>query len=357
MPRTVLYTLTNLMLLLFVCASAALAQGDRRTSGEPPEVVGVYLSLGQWDLPRVDAQMAELAASGVNFVIDYALRAPTPGNDAEYAAFKHYLDAAQSNGIGVAFYLGEDMKGISPFSWGKGFKDVEARVRQLIDEPAIVAWYIHDENLPGVTKGDNSDHYVVALNQMERLYQLIRKVDPDRAQLSVWSYIPTYEEMQVHLGEERYRYGHPDWLDSETEYKAAMERMFRGTTDIVMVDPYPIGSPWKNGELAPGEAVKYLVRRAQEYTAPNQKVYLVFQAFSWKQYQPSLAPGAQFPTRSQMREMLSAAADLGCRGAIAYSWFDLATPLPERKVEGNEQALAELKQVLIELSNRGWPDV
>lgn len=317
-----------------------------------PDMVGAYLSLGYWDSAAVDNTLAELAQLGVNLVLDYALIPPE--DDTWRAAFQHYLDTAQEHGIGIAFYLAPQLYGTTPESAEEQMQDVLAVVQQLQDQPAITAWYVHDEVLPDVENDWGNGRYAMSLPQMQHLYSQIRAVDPQRPQLSVWCYLPGFTEFRdayVQFAS----WGETPWMQDQAAYEGAMADLLQTTCDWVMIDSYPVGAPWGGG--SPVAEVAALTARAAELKSPTQPLVFVFQAFSWEQYDPQGAAGAPFPTRDEMQAMLCAAHLLGATGTVAYSWFDLTGSAPNQEIAGRDTALADARLVLAGLAKSGWPEL
>jgi hypothetical protein len=303
---------------------------------------------------EIEEIMTELEALGVNLVIDYAL---TPPEDSHWQwGFEAYLDSAQRHGIGVAFYLGALLDGVTPADSGAYLERVSAAVAALKHHPQITAWYVHDEVLPMVSNGMATVQYTVSLEQMRALYQAIRAEDPARPQLSVWSQLPTYPEFGVVFSDSDMPFGRPGWTAGPEAYEDAMRAMVQETCDWVLVDSYPVGAQWRDHDKFPELSfVDSITRRADRLRAPHQPLYFVFQAFSWAQYGQAGWLDAPFPTFAEMRDMLSIAAQGGAQGAIAYSWFDLTKSIPGRDIPGREHCLGDLRRVLRLLSSRGWP--
>jgi hypothetical protein len=324
------------------------------TGSEPPaklpSVVGAYLSLGYWDEQAVDDTMAQLAKLKVNLVIDYALIPP----EDEYwrPAFQHYLDAAQANKIGIAFYVEPALYGMAPDAPGEHMPSLVAQIDELKSQPAITAWYVHDEVLPDVQNDWGSGRYAMTLAQMQQLYLQIHAADPSRPQLNVWCYLPGFTQFQSQYIQYA-AWGQTAWMKDEAGYEQAMADMVQTTCDWVLVDDYPVGAPWGAGDAAAEAGA--LVQRAAELKAQEQPLVFVFQSFSWAQYDPENAADAAFPTRDEMEAMLCAAHLNGATGAVAYSWFDLTGSEPSQQVPGRDAALDDTMQVLTALGKSGWP--
>lgn len=323
--------------------------GDAR-----PQLVGVYLSMGYWNEQEVEATFAELQSLGVNFVIDYAL---TPPEDESWQPiFQSYLDSAQRHGIGIAFCLYPVLSGMTPDAPDERMADVVDLVRQLRHQPAITAWYVHDEVLPSISGDGGTKLYSISLEQMRILYNRIHAADQSRPQLCVWNFLPTHETFNNAFTKEATPHGRPGWMLREKTYERALTRMVQGSCDWVLIDCYPVGAPWREDQSVPPETdVAELVSRIAALKRITQPLIFVFQAFSWEQYNKEQAAGAPFPTHSQLQAMLAAARASGATGVVGYSWFDLAEDIPDRQVPGKAAALDNLRAVLKSLSTSGWP--
>jgi len=229
-----------------------------------------------------------------------------------------------------------------------------AEVEALKHQPAISAWYVHDEILPMISGVDGTAKYSLSLAQMQQLYDWIKSEDPTRPQLSVWNFLPDYELFNYRIDEGDTPWGRPAWMDDPVLYEQAITDMVQTTTDWVLIDMYPVGAPWQGDDAeAPELQVLALTQRAAELKDPMQPLAFVYQAFSWSQYHDT--EGYPFPTRAELDGMLCAARTGGADWPIAYSWFDLADDLPGRDVPGRDAAFGNLKDLLDELSTEGWP--
>jgi len=323
-------------------------------SADKPAAVGVYLSLGYWQTKQVDAVFPELAAHGVNLVIDYALAPPEDENWTD--EFQHYMNTAEANGIGVAFVLYPALKGMTPLTARAYFDNTVQQVRLLKGYSAIKAWYVHDEVLPWLTDKPGKHNYIITLNGMRNLYQMIAEEDPSRPQLCVWNHLPTFEQFHNAYNGNNTPNGMPKFYDDPQRYEQALRDVLQQTCDIVLIDSYPVGAPWREDEQPPKDVVQQVVARAALLKAPEQPLYIVFQAFSWAQYNHERIASSPFPTRGQMQEMVAAAHGAGASGAIAYSWFDLTEDgIDGRDIPGRLQAVEDLSAVLSALAREGWP--
>jgi hypothetical protein len=247
-----------------------------------PRVVGAYVSLGYWDLQQVDKTMDELAESGVNFVIDYAL---TPPEDESWLpALERYMLTAEDHGIRIGFPLYPLLNGHAPNASQAKLREVVRAVSELKQWRQIGAWYVHDEVLPSLQGVDGTMTYGISLEQMRELYRLIRMEDPSRPQINVWCSLPQFENFGNMFGPECTPCGRPGWMGDPVMYEQALRSMVQDTCDWVMVDSYPIGAPWrKDATTSPVQDVSNLVARAASLKRPDQPLIFVFQSFSWAQ--------------------------------------------------------------------------
>jgi hypothetical protein len=354
--RAALALLAGCVSLAAPARAADTSTGNYLFSSYQPRVVGAYVSLGYWDLSQVDPAMDELAASGVNLIIDYAL---TPPEDESWLpAMERYLLTAEDHGIKVAFPLFPLLEGHSPDSSQSKLREVVQVVSQLKQWPQIGAWYVHDEVLPSLQGVDGTMKYGISLEDMRELYRLIRMEDPTRPQINVWCSLPHFENFGNMFGPECTPCGRPGWMGDQVMYEQALQSMVQDTCDWVMVDSYPIGAPWRrDAETSPVQDVSNLVARAAALKRPDQPLIFVFQSFSWAQYDKGHPSEAPFPSTAEMYSMLFSAWEAGARGAVAYSWFDLADDdLPGSRVKGRDQCLRSLKRMLENVSDPAWPN-
>ncbi|MEZ5336995.1 MAG: hypothetical protein R3F46_01920 [bacterium] len=319
---------------------------------DPERIVACYISMGCWDLALVEQQFSELSASGVDFVIDYALF--WPEQPQERQAFDAYMASARRHGISIGYCLFSLLDGASPRANSRQIDTLLAQVEILRHESQIGAWYVHDEILPMLSGVDGTERYSLSLEQMRELYRRIHELDPGRPQLCVWNQLPDHAEMQRRFGRRYFPHGYPDWMNSADEFEAAMQSMLRDCCDWVLVDCYPYGAPWLPAQQSMQDLeaeVSRLVSRAADLRGEGQPLLFVYQSFDWRVYGRAENP-AGFPGSARMRAMLAAAFAAGADNAVAYSWFDLVRPLEHVEQEEQLEALAELKLILRELQAR-----
>lgn len=341
----------RILFLALVCLMAGLVPA-RATDLEPDELVGCYISMGYWNLPNANDQFTEMAASGVNFVIDYALI--WPDDPALQVLFNDYLSLAGNHGISVAYCLFNALEGSSPRSSSVQIARALHQVEALRDRPEVVAWYVHDEILPMLSGVDGTEKYSLSLEQMEALYDRIHDLDPQRPQICVWNQLPDCSEMNRRFSRRYFPHGVPEWLEHDEQFELAMRKMVRNCSDWVMVDCYPVGAGWlADGHSIPTikSEIDSLVRRACELKSAGQPLIFVYQSFDWRMYGKGAAETG-FPSLEQMRAMLQAGFAAGADNAIAYSWFDLMRPVDGKRPPDQARCLADLKILLGELAAR-----
>ena len=340
------------LLLALAVLLAGSPRADASTGPDPERIVGCYISMGCWNLLQVNEQFTELADSGVNFVIDYALR--WPQEPAMQDQFDAYLAIASREGISVAYCLFDALEGATPQNDSEQKRRLLSEVDALRGRPQITAWYVHDEVLPMLSGVDGTAKYSLSLGQMKDIYQSIRRVDSTRPQICVWNQLLDHAEMNRRFGRQHFPYGWSDWMNHEEQYERVLREMIRESCDWVMVDSYPVGAHWlEDGHSHPAiqREVGGLVSRAAQLKSPQQPLIYVFQSFDWKMYGKG-SEHARFPSLEQMRCMIDSAYAAGADNVLAYSWFDLVRKLDGRSPAGQRTCHNDLKTLLRELAGR-----
>ena len=237
-------------------------QGRLILDGQPFFPLGTY-----WG--GIDAAELDLyAQSAFNCIMPYG------------GGTREQLDRCQARGIKVIYSVKDYYAGIE--SCPPQIKTeaderpaLEAKVKEVGDHPAIIAWYINDE-LPASMMPRLSAHR----DWMEQL-------DPGRP---TWVVLFQYTEVRSYL---------PSY-------------------DVIGTDPYPIPS------LSP--------RRALDYTRDTvagafncRAVWMVPQIMDWAAYRKTAAEkkASRPPTLAEMRSMAWQCIAAGANGLVFYSWFDL----------------------------------
>ena len=193
------------------------------------------------------------------------------------------LDLIDSCGLKLIFSLKDQFPHIGGATkkWGEaeGIDAVsELAVRTVKDHPALLAWYVSDEEMrEDVPK-------VVALRR------LISRIDP-------W---------------------HPTWT---LTYRYEDLPYYAISGDTIGVDPYPIS------EKPIEQSIKLVKTAMTAGRSTGLPVWVVPQIFNWGIYKMKSDPKAfaesHFPTLEEMRAMALYAAMLGAKGFVFYSNFDI----------------------------------
>ena len=244
--------------------------GALRVDGRPFYPLGLYLG------PNEAEDLARIRAAGFNVVLCYSFgRRPTT----EARAF---LDRALAQKLWVIYSL-KDF-----YTHHKGFpKDdyvdgptmaIETIVTPLRDHPALLCWYINDEEWPSTKRR----------NTVLRMYEAVRQADPAHPVFSVVNRVGG------------------DALG-----------FFKGTTDIIGTDPYPLRP---ESVVQPLSKVTQYVRLARKGYGPETPVWLVPQAFDNGIY-GGIASSRE-PTFAEIRCMTYLGLVEDVKGVLFYSYAD-----------------------------------
>jgi len=290
----VLFTLVLLGGLAWANAASYIDEHNRFIlNGEPFFPLGLYVV--QCTNGSYSAQLDEIADSPFDTVMNYAVN--RCGSVASAAQILGYLDQLASRDLKLIFSLSEYFDG--------GQADIDTithKVNTFKTHPAVISWYMNDERDPATY-----------LTQLEERYQKIKELDENHP---VWS---------VHWN--------TNWLIQEAH-----------TTDIVGVDPYPIGN----------HPITLVTQMADAANGAGKPLWLVPQIFSWTDYpgDPRAATGYP-PTREEMRAMSYLAVNHGAKGLVYYSYFNIRDDAdydvrwPEIKEIANE--IDELRPVFLSI--------
>lgn len=192
------------------------------------------------------------------------------------------LDLMDQYGLKLIFSLKDQFahRGAKK-KWGsaEGIDAVsELVVKTIKDHPALLAWYVSDEELR------QDVPLILALRQ------LISRIDP-------W---------------------HPTWT---LTYRYGDLPYYGISGDMIGVDPYPISE--KNIE----QSIKHVKVAMTAGNSTGLPVWVVPQIFNWGIYRMKNKPeefaDSHFPTLEEMRAMALYAAMLGAKGFVFYSNFDI----------------------------------
>ena len=246
--------------------------------GRPFMPIGVFGFAGEEDL-RI------ISEAGFNCLITYGslgLSGKEKTGDL-IADIRAGLDRFDAYGLKCIFSLKDQYahKGAALKQFGS-FSDplsvaVEI-VRNLRNHPAILCWYINDEEQrPNVPK-------------VKRLREALNAADP-------W---------------------HPTW---SLTYRNGDFPYYGVTGDIMGVDQYMI----QNRKLE-AQSLAAVVEGMEAANTTRQAVWIVPQTFSWGVYQtkdPAVFAQSRFPTEGEMRANSLICALYGAKGFVFYSYFDM----------------------------------
>ncbi|MBM4079597.1 MAG: hypothetical protein FJ278_07850, partial [Planctomycetes bacterium] len=252
--------------------------------GQPFFPLGWYTGAGPKS-PLALKDLEDLSGGPFNCVMNYGV------NGGSLDDIRAYLDSAQRLGVKVIYSIKDFYEGTQYFQKRVGpFVGEDAMTRGVVEafkgHPAVLAWYLNDELPPSY------------LPRLRARYQLVKELDPD----------------------------HPTWI---VHYYSDAKSLapYADTTDVLGVDPYPIGR-------SPVTYVSKSVSAANQAVQGHRALWVVPQAFAWWQYVPELRqkkrpPTAEelatkrAPTLPEVRSMTYLALIHGAKGLIYYSLYDL----------------------------------
>ena len=211
------------------------------------------------------------------------------------------LDLIDKHGLKLIFSLKDQFshRNWARKKWGgaEGIDAVsELAVKTVKDHPALLAWYVSDEELRN------------AVPQIVELRRLISRIDP-------W---------------------HPTWTLTH-RYDDLPYYGISG--DVIGVDPYPIAYDKPSSE----QSIKRIKTAMAAGHSTGLPVWVVPQIFNWAYYRDKTAfAESHFPTLEEMRAMSLYAAMLGAKGFIFYS---------------NTTVIQRYEQLLPGSGEREWPKV
>ncbi len=217
------------------------------------------------------------------------------------------LDQLAANGLRIIFSL-KDFRGDSVAWHGTQgeFPIMERIIERYKDHPALLAWYMVDEDSPGKRQHN--------INRR----RFVNRLDP-------W---------------------HPTW-SVFYDFSANLD-LQAGVTEIYGVDPYPVG----RGEDFPFgvEAAMTGARKAFGFDG-GMALWGVPQIFSWSVYFNSddleLHP---YPTEKEMRSMCLAMLEGGAKGIVMYAWVDLFAGADAGQFERRWPEICRVGETMLEMA-------
>ena len=266
------------------------ASGNLCIDGEKFLPIGIFGGFsGADDLKRI-------SDAGFNTIVNYSSFGMTfgGGEKGRMKTIVRALDVVRQHNLKLLFSLKDQYPGmrnaVAELDGSRGIDEVvKHTVNSLKDHPALLGWYVSDEN-------SRSE-----LPAMLALRELISAADPDHPAVTL-----TFREGDLPV------YG--------------------SSGDVLAVDNYPIVGK-NEKELSP---MLKLIRTAKR---GKQPVWMVPQIFNWGVYRAKNAEEfAKFvyPERKEIKAMIAAGAILGCKGFLFYSYSDIAGKRGRRFAPENE---------------------
>lgn len=241
-----------------------------------------------------DSDYRRMTESGFNTVLAYGPNALC-GREKKAERIENIragLDLAHEYGIKIIYpFINSAPYAIPENSSRKPYEDLKD-IPLLVNHPAILGWYVADENLR------------IHFPETVELRRRISLLDPDR---------PTYA--------------------IQHRYDALSLPACADTCDILGVDPYPIvADPRKKQSIM---AVREAMNGWRKCRIPG---WAVIQCFSWSIYQQAVPlEESHFPTEEEIRAMTFTALIMGAKGIMYYAYHDITDKL-EKLLPGRSDA-------------------
>ena len=286
-----------------VSANAVTIDRNHRliVDGQPFMPIGVY---GAWQGSIKDEDLQRIADAGFNTLHLYGMAWHRgPGKHAsDMEGIRAGVDQVHKHGLKLVASLKEHLHG-----WNHKVDDafgpipvVKKIVSSLKDHPALLVWYISDEEARS------------RVPDIIRLRNTINAIDPDHP---TWTLTCFYDDLNY----------------------------YATSGDILGIDPYPVMA--NHGPQS--------LRELQEALAAGEKtgatVWHVPQAFNWaivdKNMRDEAFRKSRFLTREEVRTSPLLGAIYGAKGFVFYAYYDI-TAQEKRAPERGEQDWNNLKETV-----------
>ena len=243
-----------------------------------------FFPLGMYSTGHLsDKQLARYADSDFNCIMQYGN--PTT---AEMKAF-------QKKGLKVIYDVGSKYR--TPDA---GTNMVRHAIGKFAQHPALLAWYIYDEQPTS------------AIPALEARQRLVETLDPD----------------------------HPTWCAQDISEET---RYYLNACDVFGGDPYPVSAH-------PIDMATKAIRQETKGLMGMRPIWQVVQAFGWNWIRKSQEKHQRRPTEAEIRNMAWQAIAGGARGLVFYSYSHYCRDdLPCR--EPVEVLWPEMKRIAAELKS------
>ncbi len=242
------------------------------------KVLPVVLFLGQvrTDIESTDEVFAKVKAAGFNTILSVPQWIVPMQSDVKARTVSAF-DTAQKHGLYLIYsikYQIKEKNSIRSYGGARGLHPSTVEiVKSVKDHPALLAWYISDENP------------LSELGAIQQLRERIAENDPGHPALTL--------------------------TNIATNFKA-----FASTGDILSGDVYPIAATKNNcGETQSDGGLAKYVDDALDTALP---VWNTIQIFSWGDFYKNVP--LRYPTVKEMRSMILTTAIRGAHGYMFYAY-------------------------------------
>ncbi len=236
--------------------------------------------------------------AGFNTILQYDCFSMKFGGNGKSSmdTIRKSLDAIERSGLKLIFSLKDQLPGKRAVRRRLDEADspekvVRLAVESLRDHPALLAWYLSDEDSRA------------ELRQLIRLRECVSEIDPAHPTVTLTF---RHEDLPV--------YGR--------------------SGDVLAIDDYPI-------RRRKGNDLSSLFRLAEAAALGGQPVWIVPQVFNWGIYKAKDREDFQqsftFPSEAEMRAMVLAGVVYGAKGFIFYSYMDVFRRI-QKYAPGSEKA-------------------
>ncbi len=242
------------------------------------KVLPVVLFLGQVkpDIESSEEVFAKVKAAGFNSILSVP-QWIVPMQDDIVKRTLSAFDLAQKHGLYLIYSIKYQLNGKNGIKSYNGAGDVHSSTVEIVksvkDHPALLAWYVSDENP------------LSELGAIQQLRERIAENDPNHPAITL--------------------------TNIATNFKP-----FAATGDIISGDVYPIGATRNTcGESqSDGGMAKYV----DDALATNLPVWNTIQIFSWGDFYKNVP--LRYPTVREMRSMILTTAIRGAHGYMFYAY-------------------------------------
>ncbi len=224
-----------------------------------------------------DEAYARIKKAGFNGILAHP-DWTTPKQPDSHARMSMAYDCAQKHGLymihAIKYQLNDNGNAITRYKSARGVHaSTTEMVKSLKNHPALLAWYISDENP------------LSELGAIQQLRERIAEADPDHPAITL--------------------------TNISSNFKA-----FAATGDIISGDSYPVGATAEQcgEEQFDGGLMDYI----NQSLATELPVWNTIQMFSWGEYYKNVP--LRHPTAKEMRSMVLTTAICGAHGYMFYAY-------------------------------------